>query len=233
MNLKKILKEISLLLGMTLVLMSANKLEEKNTEVQNRLDEIQFQQACTTVLELEKEQIENEIELTVMALDESSLHKEKQSEKDVGKNKIKKREKTYSDMEVPNINNSFKPYMDYRTITNKESAQWKLQRKAQTDSKGFRTYNGRKMVAVGTYYADYIGKELLVVLENGMAINVVVGDFKDNRHTDKTNRYVPSDKNMVEFIVDVNKIGSTSRKMGDMSYSGFKGKIVAIKEVVK
>ncbi len=125
---------------------------------------------------------------------------------------------------------SFKSYMDYRTITNTSSIQWEMQQSAVTDEEGFRKYNDRYMVAVGTFYASECGKEFEVTLASGITIPVIVGDIKQDVHTDKTNRYVPINGNIVEFIVDTDMLCRLSRVMGDVSYSNLEGAVVKIAE---
>lgn len=125
----------------------------------------------------------------------------------------------------------FKSYMDYRTITNQSSKQWELQQQAETDEEGFRKYDGKYMVAVGSYYAKECGKELEITLDSGIVIEAIVSDLKQDRHTDESNMFVPKNGNIVEFIVDTKKLSKQSLKMGDVSYSGLPGSIISIKEV--
>ena len=140
---------------------------------------------------------------------------------------------TVIEMELPNVSdNSFKTYMSYTAITNRNSLQWKMQQEAVTTENGFRLYEDRYMIAVGTYYADRCGIKLNVHLENGNIIYCITGDIKQNIHTDASNRYVPANGNVVEFIVDTNKIDTMARRMGNMSYSeNFYGQIVKIELV--
>ena len=148
--------------------------------------------------------------------------------------KVKPRDRTkdlYVSRELPSgITGRFKSYMDYRAITNKSSTQWKMQQDAITDDEGFRKYDGKYMVAVGSYYADRCGKLLKVTLDSGIVIHAIVGDLKQDRHTDSTNRYVTTNGNILEFIVDTKKLCPTSKKMGDVSYSGLQGSIIKIEE---
>ncbi len=127
----------------------------------------------------------------------------------------------------------FKTYMDYRTITDKSSAQWQLQQAAVTDFRGFRRYDGKYMVAVGTYYASRVGTELSVKLSSGAVIDVVVGDIKQNKHTDATNRFVIENGNIIEFIVDSEVIDPLAKRLGDVSVLGLAGGITKIEEVVR
>ena len=113
----------------------------------------------------------------------------------------------YNELDLPEeADGKFKTYMDYRKITDKTSKQWKLQEQAWTEGRGFRKIGEHFLVAVGTFYADEVGKELLIEFEDGQQIKAIVGDIKQDRHTDPTNRYVPIHGNIVEFIVDTEKL---------------------------
>ncbi len=125
----------------------------------------------------------------------------------------------------------FKTYMDYRKITDKSSKQWALQEQAWTEGRGFRKIGEHFLVAVGTFYADEVGKELLIELEDGQRIKAIVGDIKQDKHTDPTNRYVPVNGNIVEFIVNVEKLNPEVIRRGDVSWLGLNGKIKSMWEV--
>ena len=128
---------------------------------------------------------------------------------------------------------SFKTYMDYKKITDKSSKQWHLQQLAYTDSEGFRKFNDSYLVAVGTYYADEVGKEFRVTLDSGIVFHAMVGDIKQDIHTDANNQYVTMNGNIMEFIVDVDKLDELTKKLGDVSNSGLEGAIIKIEEVVR
>ena len=138
----------------------------------------------------------------------------------------------YNELELPEeADGKFKTYMDYRKITNKNSKQWKLQEQAWTEGRGFRKIGEHFLVAVGTFYADEVGKELLIEFEDGQQIKAIVGDIKQDRHTDSTNRYVPINGNIVEFIVDTEKLDPEVIRRGDVSWLGLNGRIKSIWEV--
>ena len=130
----------------------------------------------------------------------------------------------------------FKSYMDYRTITNKSSLQWQLQQECWTDEDGLRRFEDYYVVALGTYYAESVGKKFIIHFESGVSINVIVGDIKDDRHTDESNRYITFNGNIVEFIVDTHKLNRMSLLMGDVSYIeglDISGAVIKIDEIVK
>lgn len=139
----------------------------------------------------------------------------------------------YIKMDLPtNANGEFKTYMDYRTITNKSSKQWHLQQLATTNENGFRVFNDKYLIAVGSYYSKEVGKEFRITLSDGITFNAIVGDLKMDKHTDSNNQYVPMNGNIIEFIVDIDKLDPLTARLGDVSNSGLKGKIVSIEEEV-
>jgi hypothetical protein len=136
----------------------------------------------------------------------------------------------YTTMPTPS-NNSFKAYMSYRAITSTNSPQYKLQQRAYTGNYGIRMVDDRYCIAVGSYYTTKIGTKIDVLMENGTVIKCVLADCKANKHTDSTNRANPNG-GIVEFIVDINNLDSTCRRMGDMSYvssGGLKGEVQYIR----
>lgn len=150
--------------------------------------------------------------------------------------KIKTTEKVVKvekpEFDVPCGDTSFKSYMSYRAITNTRSAQYKLQQRCWTDDEGLRRLGDDYVIALGTYYADYIGERFKITLDTGESFTAVVGDFKANKHTDSKHQYYDSGngrKNVVEFVVDTKELNRKARKMGDISYiEGFEGNIKSI-----
>lgn len=134
--------------------------------------------------------------------------------------------------DIPEEATSFKTYMDYTAISDKTSKQYQLQQNAWTDSDGLRRFgpNGLYMVAMGTYYADECGKIFDVTFESGTTIRCIVGDIKDDRHTDKLHQH--RNGNVVEFIVETQAMNRNCRVMGDISWAehvDLTGKPVLIK----
>ena len=135
------------------------------------------------------------------------------------------------------VDNSFKAYMDYRTLNSVGSEQLRLQEMAWTDTEGFRRMGAnRYMVALGSYYTgDRCGKLFIVEFEDGTKIKCITGDVKADVHTDESNRYTLVSDDIgciVEFIVDVNEISDEILKSGDCS-SKFPGKVAAIYQEVQ
>lgn len=124
-----------------------------------------------------------------------------------------------------------KTYMDYRTITNRYSRQYALQLRAQTNEEnGLRTLRGRYMVAIGSYFNCKVGQFIDVVLSDGEVLPCVVGDAKQDIHTDSNNLHGLSG-DTVEFIVDEKVLKATTNVDGNISYVSdvFDDKVVEIR----
>lgn len=151
---------------------------------------------------------------------------------------------TKIDYDIPTIaDTDFYGYMDYRKITDKTTLQYEMQQSAWTDWQGLRRYNNDYMVAMGSYYSDYeVGSRFEITLENDTVFTVILGDLKDDIHTDNKNMYTPvRDKkgnlikaNVIEFIVDENQLSDYVRiDLGTISgYEEFNGNIVSIKKLI-
>lgn len=135
---------------------------------------------------------------------------------------------------IDDMDTSIKTWMDYRAITDTSSPQWQLQQDAYTDENGLRKVGDYYCIAFGTGISNGIGSKFKVTFDNGNEILVIVADHKADRHTDKTNTYmkINNKANIMEFIVDSNKLDNTAKVMGDVNYiSGFEGQIIYIEEV--
>lgn len=144
------------------------------------------------------------------------------------------------EMTIPDYDTSFKSYMSYKCITDKSSNQYKLQQKAYTDDMGLRKVDDYYLVAMGTYYSDTIGDKFRITLEGDKTFNVMIGDIKADIHTDKNNMYSAVynsngkfiSANVLEFIVDTNKIDKSVRRLGSVNaYDDFKGNIIKIERI--
>ena len=113
----------------------------------------------------------------------------------------------------------FKSYEDYRKIKTKNTPHYKLQKQyAYTDEYGLRKVEDRYCIALGSYFTTEIGQYVDVVLKNGTIIHCILGDQKDDAHTDKLHIAHKSDGSIVEFIVDVKKLDEIPKLMGNISY---------------
>lgn len=143
-------------------------------------------------------------------------------------------------LDVPTCNTEFKTYMDYRCITDKTSAQYELQQFAWTDEDGFRRIGDDYIVAMGTYYAENVGDRFKITLDTDNEITVIIGDIKQDVHTDYFNQYTPIydengiffSGNVLEFIVDTDTLPKIPRKLGTVSYfDNLKGNIKSIERI--
>ena len=135
----------------------------------------------------------------------------------------------YTDCSVP-TNNTIKTYMNYKKITLKSSRQYKMQKSiAYTNEQGLRMVNGRYCIALGSYYTTTIGQYVDVELENGKIIYGILADCKADKDTDSTNR-IHKDGSVVEFVVDIEELNRTIKKLGDISHlNGWDSKVANIK----
>lgn len=129
-----------------------------------------------------------------------------------------------------NVNTSFKSYMCYRAITCVNSNQYILQQKAHTDKDGIRRVEKDVCIALGTRYSSTVGERFLIELDTGQSFTAIVGDIKSDAHTDKkTHSYIEANGNVVEFIVDDQKISNDIKFTGNVScIDKYKGQIKAI-----
>ena len=118
---------------------------------------------------------------------------------------------------------SYKPLERYTMLSNKSSAQYKLQQVAKTDEKGFRVCkdpNGewRYCVAMGTAWAgghpEDIGRCIDIYMENGAVLKCCLGDVKSTPY------YGRKHNDLVEFIVDISKVSKDVKAHGNASYAG-------------
>lgn len=116
-------------------------------------------------------------------------------------------------------NSGFKSFMDYRSITNTDSKQYKLQQcYSKTGEYGIRMADSRYIVAIGTYFTPDIGQYFDIILENGTVIPCILGDQKADVDTDSDNIITKHNGCMSEFIVDSDALNKDVKFHGDMSY---------------
>lgn len=148
---------------------------------------------------------------------------------------------TYTSLDVPAINSSFKTYMDYRTITNKQSTQYAfIKNWGWSDDNGFMRANGENdlgipddyyMIALGSYYGTEIGTKYRITTDTGNVFYGVLCDQKDDAHTNSTHQYA-SNNDIVEFIVDTRVLNRTVKVMGSANvYMPLNGNIATIEKI--
>lgn len=137
----------------------------------------------------------------------------------------------YTLYDVPKTS-GFKSYMDYRSITSKESPQYKLQnRYAQTGDYGIRMVEGRYCVAVGSHFTEEVGQYLDLILENGVVIPCILADQKSDAHTDSDNIVTLHSGCCSEFVVEASSLSKDVRLCGDISEccDSWDSRVVAVK----
>ena len=126
----------------------------------------------------------------------------------------------------------FKAWMDFRAIRNQNSQQWRMQQLAYTCEDGFRRVNGMPLIAMGTYFIEYgVGDVFEITLSSGVRFRAVIGDVKDDRHTDPTNRFHGVNGSVIEFIIDREVMSWDILSTGNIAFAGFPGYVVSVKRL--
>ena len=120
------------------------------------------------------------------------------------------------DIAMPIISN-FKSYMSYKAITDRTTKQWALQQDAVTNSDGLRCIGDIPLVAIGTGWSIAVGDMATVHLDNGNTFDIIVGDIKDDKHTDSTHKVTIVNGCATEFIVDIYMLPRYARISGSIS----------------
>ncbi len=148
---------------------------------------------------------------------------------------------TYNPLGVPRMDSSFKTYMDYRTVTNTASPQYKyIHTWGWSDGDGFMRANGERdlgisddyyMIALGSYYGTEIGTKYRITTDTGNVFYGVLCDQKSDCDTNSTHQYAYND-DIVEFIVNTDKLDSTVKLFGSANtYMPLNGKIANIEQI--
>lgn len=148
---------------------------------------------------------------------------------------------TYTPLGVPEINSSFKTYMDYRTVTNTESPQYNyIHTWGWSDWDGFMRANGEPdlgitgdyyMIALGSYYGTEIGTKYRITTDTGNVFYGVLCDQKDDGDTNSTHQYAYND-DVVEFIVDSYRLDPNVKWFGSANvYMPLNGRIANIERI--
>ena len=148
----------------------------------------------------------------------------------------------YTSLGVPNVNSSFKTWMNYKAVTDKKSHQYKfIHTWGWVDSEGFMRCSGDKgygidqdyyLIALGSYYGTTIGTKYKITLDTGKVFYGALADCKADRHTNSTNQYIPKNGNVVEFLVDASKLNKDVKRMGSANvYKPLNGKVAKIERM--
>lgn len=221
---------------------TANPAIEESKQNSTGTEVCSTQRESTNISKLtdsEVEEIHNAIQMCTLDCRSANSKSEKSEDKttDNTDKSIK-----YITKALPDCDTWFKSYMSYKTITNTNSDQYKIQQNAWTDENGLRRYGDDYLVAVGTYYSDKCYTRFLVEFDTGEEITVMVGDIKQDRHTDSKNMYNSVtdstgkfiSANVLEFIVDTSVLDRKAKNLGSVHcIDSLGGNIVSIKEIVE
>lgn len=108
---------------------------------------------------------------------------------------------TSSNIIIPYPHSDFKTYMYASAVTDTTSAQYQLISNAYVGDYGIMMVDGCYLVAMGTAYANYIGQKYQVTFETGQVIDIMIGDVKQDIHTDQYNSAGIINGDLLEFIV--------------------------------
>lgn len=130
----------------------------------------------------------------------------------------------FTDLGVPtDIDTSFKTYMDWRTVTDKSSSQYKLVNTyGWHDDDGFMRVTSERdlgitqdyyMIALGSYYGTTIGTKYRITTTEGNVFYGILSDCKADKHTNSTHQYARN-KDVVEFLVDTRYLNADVKHRG-------------------
>lgn len=100
--------------------------------------------------------------------------------------------------------------------------------------------NDLKEYANKSKFAENVGDRFKITLDTDNEITVIIGDIKQDVHTDYFNQYTPIydengiffSGNVLEFIVDTDVLPKVPRRLGTVSYFDYlKGNIKSIERI--
>jgi hypothetical protein len=130
---------------------------------------------------------------------------------------------------VPSVSQDFKSYTAYTALSRKSSQWKKIQTIAYSDTNGLRKVGDYYCVAMGSYYSTTLGDLFKITTNQGNVFEIIICDFKSDRHTNSTHQYTARNQCITEFYVDYSCFNSAARRAGSISaIDGFGGKITSI-----
>ncbi len=101
---------------------------------------------------------------------------------------------------------------------------------ASPDQDGFMKLDDRYLIAVGSRFNAQPGQYIDLILGNGVIINCIMGDAKDDKDTDSTNTFTYRSRCCSEFIIDSKSIRSDIYNRGNASlkYSFWDSPVVRV-----
>lgn len=123
---------------------------------------------------------------------------------------------------------AFKAIEKITSITDSNSAQYKMKQFYRTDNLGFIRFNNYYVVAVGQYYSNRIGECFRVTFEE-RTITCMVGDVKRIGDT-VDGMYCKENGSIIEFIINPEVMSADVMFGGDLSCLGMGGKVISIEK---
>lgn len=130
-------------------------------------------------------------------------------------------------------NTEFKPWMDYRTITDKSSRQWSIVRgnKVRVDDDGLMYVDQYLLVALGTKFGG-VGDRLQLKMDTGEIIDVMIADQKQDTHTKNGNGWNGNNGHIIELVVDSTRLPSDVKRSGSCD-AILEGKVTGFRVIKK
>lgn len=147
----------------------------------------------------------------------------------------------YTPLGVPDIDTSFKTYMDYKMIKNTSSPQYKfIDHWGWSDWDGFMRCNGEPdwgvdqdyyLVALGSYYGTTVGTKYRFTTSDGNVFYGVLADLKGNSSTNSTHQY-SHNQDVIEFLVDTDRLIRDVKVWGNANvYPGLSGSVTNVERM--
>lgn len=106
-----------------------------------------------------------------------------------------------------------KPYMDYRTVTDTSSTQYKILSMANANADGIMMVQNYYCVALGAYFGA-VGTKYTAII-GGEEYHLIKADEKQDRHTLNGEGKTGADGHLIEVVVCTEKLNEYARTSGN------------------
>lgn len=206
---------------------SINNLIQENNKADETIDnlesELKIERDNLHTLVFEKFELQKQIE-ELEKVPESEPVKEVEPEVEKGPAwHVTYEDEIWRTYDLSELSTNVMCFMDYTTITDTNSDQYKIQQKLETNDIGIRctgASNNIYAVAMGSAFGRNLGDVFKVTLENGHQFYVVLAEFKDDgKNTtflghECENRDGEKSINVIEFIVDSTRMPDSVLEAG-------------------
>lgn len=123
-----------------------------------------------------------------------------------------------------------KSFMDYRTITDTSSRQWKFTRGGYLID-GVIHYDGYTCAALGSRFGK-VGDRLIFTMSTGRKLLIIKAEQKQDKDTINGAGWTGKDGSVIELIVDSSQAPEKAVQMGDFNYvDEYYGKIIKVERL--